>query len=377
MCFVVVQHLSPDFDSVMDELLAKQTDMPIEIIETGKVLKPNTVYLNPPRADAQVIDGRFVLDVFPEDELRMPISSMFRSIAIEYGAESVAVVLSGTGSDGTAGLQRVHEFAGLTIVQSLETAQFDGMPKNAIATERVDYILSPGAIAQLLFEHSVEPVRRPSDQQTHKNPDDSTGIQLIFSLLANTYGINFAHYKPTTVARRIDRRLKLSCHDSLDEYSQVLLTDQDELDLLYHDLLIGVTKFFRDPKAFDLLSKEFDRLIDGLPDGEQLRIWSVGCASGEEAYSIAMMLWLLFEQRSQEPRFKVFATDVHDRILETASRGIYVADEIDGLSPELREQFLVDQGEGNVRVAPFLRNRLVFAKQNVVNDPPSVDLSAG
>ena len=369
MSFVVVQHLSPDFESMMDKLLAKCTDMPIQIIADGMKLEPRTIYLNPPNFDVAVVDDGFVLTYFDEDELKLPINSMFHSIANRYGVDSVGVVLSGTGSDGASGIQTISQMAGLTIAQSLETAQFDGMPRSAMATDVVDYVMAPSEIATLLAEHSVQPVARPNDTSA-SDTSHLSGVQLIFSLLSASYGINFAHYKPTTVARRIDRRLKLSRHSSLDDYSKVLREDPRELDLLYHDLLIGVTKFFRDVEAFDLLGDELDLIIEQLPAKEQLRVWSVGCASGEESYSLAMMLVELYEARGLEPNFKVFATDVHDQILEFAARGVYISEVIDGLSPERQAKFFAPHGDDRIKVIPRLRNHLVFATQNVVSDPP-------
>lgn len=369
MCFVVVQHLSPDFVSVMGELLAKHTSMPIKTIEEGMSLKPNTVFLNPPRFNVRINENTFLLSEFDADELRFPINSMFHSLASNSGPDSVAVVLSGTGSDGASGIQSVSQMAGLTIVQSLESAQFDGMPVSAIATDVVDFVLSPVAISQLLIEHAVEPVLR-SENRDSTGVENLTGVQLIFSKLASCYGINFAHYKPTTVARRIDRRLKLSRYGSLREYAEVLRNDAEELDLLYHDLLIGVTKFFRDGEAFELLRQEMASVIHDLPGNEQLRIWSVGCASGEESYSLAMMLYRLFEQEGRTPNFKVFATDVHDRMLEFASRGIYDSEALSTLPSELKSEFFTPCGKEKFKVIPRLRHHLVFAKQNVVNDPP-------
>ena len=369
MSFVVVQHLSPDFDSVMNELLAKHTDMPIMIIEEGMTPHPNTIYLNPPSHDVQLINRVFTLSRFDPNELRMPINAMFHSVATCYGVDAVGVVLSGTGSDGATGLQAIHEAAGLTIVQSLDTAQFDGMPRNAIATRSVDHVLSPSAMVQLLAGHAVEPLLKENSEAS-LDVEDLTGVRLIFSLLESAYGINFSQYKPTTVARRIDRRCKLSRFGSLQDYAKLLKGDEAELDLLYHDLLIGVTKFFRDPEAYEVLRQELALMIQQIPADRDLRVWSVGCASGEEPYSLAMMLTNLYRSQGREPNFKVFATDVHDRILETASKGVYVESEIAGLSPELKEQFFFASGEGRLQVNPQLRNRIVFAKQNVIYDPP-------
>jgi two-component system CheB/CheR fusion protein len=369
MTFVVVQHLSPDFESVMDELLAKHTTMPIHIMKEGMPLEPDQIYLNSPKAEASIAEGRFTFDDVSKDELRLPINAMFHSIANQYGQDAVGVILSGTGSDGTKGLKRIHRLMGLTIVQSPESAQFDGMPRSAIATDHVDFVAGPVEIAELLRKHSVKSVSQSEPVETWTD-EGLTGIQLIFSLLSKVYGIDFAHYKPTTVARRIDRRLKLSRFGSLQEYSEVLRNDAGELDLLYHDLLIGVTKFFRDLEAFEVLRQQLVKQINTCPTGETLRVWSVGCASGQEAYSIGILLFEIYDELGRTPDFKVFATDVHERTLEIASRGVYQPSEVSGLSDERSERFFSRQKNGEIRVKPFLRNHLVFAKQNVVKDPP-------
>ncbi|QDT11591.1 chemotaxis protein CheB [Planctomycetes bacterium K23_9] len=373
MTFVVVQHLSPDFDSVMDELLARHTEMEIKVADDGMELQPNTVYLNPARMDVEVVDHEFVLRPFDPSALRLPINAMFRSVANEYGADVVAVVLSGTGSDGAEGIKAVRDHMGLTIVQSVDTAQFDGMPKNAIATGMVDYILSPPAIAHLIREHGSVPVEAPVKAREVELVDDNL-VQVIFSLLAEAYEIDFSHYKPTTVSRRIDRRLALSRYRGLREYVEVLQADQQELSNLYHDLLIGVTSFFRDRDAYELLKEELGNLIGANEDGESLRIWCAGCASGEEAYSIAIVLTELYNERRLPARFKVFATDVHDLSLDHAARGLYEEGVLDALSGEQKQQFFEKVGGSSFRVRPELRNHLVFARQNVVHDPPFTNM---
>lgn len=375
MAFIVVQHLSPDFDSVMDTLLAKHTNMPIYVIENGMEVVPNTIYLNPPKFKAEVFDGKFLLSEFAPSGLRLPINSMFQTIAEEYGSASVAVVLSGTGSDGTKGLVSVHNAGGTTIVQSLDSVEFDGMPRSALATDMVDHTCSPAAIADLIRKHARNDMVRsevetPLEQPIISEYNNASSIRLIFSLLSTKHGIDFAHYKPTTVARRIDRRLQLSRHGSLDAYAKVLNEQPAELDLLYHDLLIGVTYFFRDSQAFELLASHLVARIAELPDGEELRVWSAGCASGEEAYSLAILLTTLFDQANRPALFKVFATDVHDRSLDCASRGIYRTELIQGLTPAQLKLFFSPHGQDSMKVVPSLRHHIVFARQNVVSDAP-------
>ena len=371
--FIVVQHLSPDFDSVMDTLLSRHTKMPIRVIKAGMRLEPNTVYLNPPRMNAEIYGGEFVLSLFDLDSLRLPINVLFQSIGRELGRQSVSVVLSGTGSDGAKGTKSVNEWGGLTVVQSVASAEFDGMPKNSIATGVVDYVLNPTEIAKLLCDHAKSPVSLKDDRSEEDEAADLDGmndIQVIFSLLSKEHGIDFSHYKPGTVARRIDRRLQLSRYGGLSHYAEVLRSDPKELSLLYHDLLIGVTSFFRDPDSFESLKLELMPAVQVATEEDPLRIWCAGCASGEEAYSLAIMVYEMFGEIGQLAHFKVFATDVHDRTLETATRGVYPTEVLGTLTDEQRTKFFATSGENRYRVLPRLRNHLVFAKQNVVSDPP-------
>ena len=374
MSYIVVQHLSPDFESMMDELLARHTSMKICVADQGMTLEPDTIYLNPPRMDVDIVNHKIVLRQFDPTVLRLPINCVFESIAREYGCDAVAVVLSGTGSDGSLGLKTVQEMSGLTVVQSLETAQFDGMPKNAIATRGVDYVLSPPAIAHLLREHAKTPMGRQKDLDTTVTTDDEA-IQSIFTSLSQAFGIDFEHYKPSTVSRRIDRRLNLSRFPGLRQYAEVLKKDRTELSNLYHDLLIGVTCFFRDQDAFSVLRNELDTLVAS-SSGGPLRIWCAGCATGEEAYTLTMLLVEVFEQRGMAPNFKVFATDVYDGALEIASDGVFDVDTMQTLSQKQRARFFEPVDDQRFRVLPILRNHLIFARQNVVNDPPftNVDL---
>ncbi len=369
LTFVVIQHLSPDYDSAMKELLARHTTMPIEVAKEGLQLAPNTVYLNPAKMELEVIDKTFSLHPFDTSSLRFPINTFFRSMAADYGPDAVAIVLSGTGSDGSEGLQAVQRMEGLTIAQSVQTAQFDGMPKNAIATGAVDYTLSPAATAHLIREHAVSPVLRPSsnDSVEISNPND---VQVIFGLLSDAYDIDFSHYKPSTVSRRIDRRLQISRFKGLTQYVEVLQNDREELANLYHDLLIGVTCFFRDRDAFRALNDELDSTIGNSGESETLRIWCAGCATGEEAYSIAMMVTDLFESRGIEPRFKIFATDIHEKTLDIAARGIFSVDQTEVLTDKQRDEFFERINDDEYKVRPSLRRHLVFARQNVANDPP-------
>ncbi|MCA9699702.1 MAG: histidine kinase, partial [Myxococcales bacterium] len=282
MAFVVVQHLSPNFKSQMVELMGRWTRMQVREAEHEMPLAANDVYLLPPNAELIVSAGRLLLKERSEG-LALPIDQFLRSCARDLGDRSIAIILSGTGSDGSRGIREVHEAGGLVVVQSEESAKFDGMPKSAIETGMVDYVASPREIPALLLKHFADPKAASLDA----DPADVVklgGMRAVFALLNERYGIDFSSYKPGTIGRRTERRLQLNKSDSLAEYIERLRNDRGELDALYQDLLIGVTEFFRDSEAFELLELQIlPQLITESLSGKELRVWAAGCATGEEA----------------------------------------------------------------------------------------------
>lgn len=367
MAFVVIQHLSPDFKSLMDEILARKTDMPISIAKEDMLIEADHIYLIPPKKELRIVDYHFRLTEFPSG-IHRPIDTFFNSLAECCGSLSTGVVLSGTGTDGTEGIQTIHEVGGLTLGESAESAQFDGMPRSAAATGVLDFVLSANEISALLIKHSIEPVEKPvKGTQVDTNLD---GINLIFSLLSAHYNIKFNHYKSKTIARRIERRQNLARCATIFDYAERVKQDGEELDNLYHDLLIGVTRFFRDTEAFQELEKVVDTQLDGISVDETYRVWVAGCASGEEAYSIAMMILDCMKRKGRKPLLKIFATDVHQRTLEFAARGEYNSESLEFVSLERQQAYFDQLSDGRFRVNSNLRRHLVFACHNVIQDPP-------
>lgn len=365
MAFVVVQHLSPDFKSVMNELLARWTNMPIHEAQDQMPVAGNQIFLMPPKTEMIISDGKLLLTPRERsDELHLPIDQFFRSLARDFGPRSVAIVLSGTGSDGSRGIRDVHEAGGLIVVQSEETAKFDGMPKSAIETGIADAVRAPDQIVDVLLQH----IEHPAAVQTVEV--ETSGMTSVFKLLREAYGIDFSCYKPSTVQRRTEHRLQLSRMDDLEEYLQRLREDRDELDALYRDLLIGVTSFFRDRDAFQSLENEvLPALLEKIPAGSEFRIWSAGCATGEEAYSLAILVAEQIKKRDQQVNAKVFATDVHRRSLEGAAAGIYSEEAVASVSERRLNEFFIHTGDG-YRVSPELRSMVVFAPHNIIKDAP-------
>ncbi|HAH48755.1 chemotaxis protein CheB [Gimesia sp.] len=374
MAFVVVQHLSPDFKSVMDELLARRTQIPIQQAEDGLAISPDRIYLIPPKKEAILADGRFRLrDKEPKETLTLPIDHFFRSLAQEAGAQAIAVVLSGSGSDGSRGIRNVHEAGGLVICESAETAKFDGMPLSARETGVVDLILKPGEISDAILQHVTFKDGSGNSDSTKMKPIDE-GVELIFGLLHSEYGIDFSHYKASTVGRRIQRRLLMQQFDSINEYAEHLRSDPQELNSLYLDLLIGVTRFFRDPEAYEKLEKTIiPDIISKRGRDEEIRIWVAGCATGEEAYSLAILFHEQLEALNRPVNVKIFATDVHKASLELAGAGKYKEESFKEVSESRLNRYFMRTRNG-FAVDPDLRKMIVFAPHNVLRDAPFTKL---
>ncbi len=366
---VIVQHMSPDVESSMEEILKRFTDLGVISVQEGMKLEPNAIFLIPPAKEIRLVGQTFTLTDLDRDQIARPIDTFFQSLAESYGQQAIGMVLSGTGSDGADGIEAIHRHGGYTIVESLETAQFDGMPKNAIGKGCIDQVLSPEEIGQCLSKFS-DPENDFAVALKALDQEELSGINLIFSLLAERHENDFSCYKPETVARRIERRQKMNQSQSLLEYAELLRGNHEELELLYHDLLIGVTKFFRDAEAFDRLAKHLNEQIQSLPVGDEFRVWVAGCATGEEAYSIAMLCHEAFEFANKPPSFKIFATDIHGGSLERASRGTYAPDSMEFVGLNRQQKYFDREDSQRFQVGSVLRKHLVFARHNVIQDPP-------
>jgi len=369
MAFVIVQHLSPDFKSMMDELLARHTSLPIHLVENGMAVEAGHVYLIPPKTEMIISGGQLLLsEQDREQERTLPIDVFFRSLAQDCGDRAVAVVLSGGGSDGSRGVLDVHRAGGFVIVQDVASAQFDGMPKTAIDSGAADAVAAPAEMPRILERHETGRAR-PRSNDPVAAPPDETGVGAVYRMLQEEFGIDFTHYKPSTVTRRIERRLALARSQDIDEYVRRLKSERAELDVLYRDLLIEVTRFFRDEGAFAVLETDvLPELLRREPRDTPLRFWVAGCATGEEAYSLAILLQDLMAKHGDRPA-KIFATDVHRGSLDQATRGIYGADAVAGVSVDRLARYFIKHGDG-YQVVPELRQMVVFAQHNVIKDAP-------
>jgi two-component system, chemotaxis family, CheB/CheR fusion protein len=368
LAFVVLQHLSPDFESRMDELLARRTRIPIRKVKDGMEVEANHIYLIPPKKDMILSGGKLLLtDKDPGRGLTLPIDHFLRSLAQDAGRFAVAVILSGTGSDGSRGVREIHEAGGLVIAQDPRTASFDGMPRSAIDTGLVDVELPPSAIPDALVRYARASVGGDG-RSLQLAPVPDSPIGQILELLRAQYGIDFAHYKPNTVLRRVERRLTMSRLSDVETYARHLAEDPSELNALYFDLLIGVTRFFRDPDAFEFLAAT---IIPNIVAGsEDIRVWVPGCATGEEVYSYAILLHEEIGRRNSRSRAKIFATDVHPHSLDLGSAGLYERESLRHVSDVRRERFFSPAANDRFRIAKELREMVVFARHNVINDAP-------
>jgi two-component system CheB/CheR fusion protein len=365
MAFIVIQHLSPDFRSLMDELISRHSEMPVVVAEDNMAVNANHIYLMPPRKQMIIRDRHLVLTDKEPQAFTLPIDTFFRSLAQDVGDMAVAIVLSGSGSDGSRGVVEVKRAGGLVLAETAASAKFDSMPLSAAATGMVDHAHPPRDLARVLCGL---PPHDPEPQVDLLSEDPA--MDAVLRLLRDHFGIDFSLYKTTTVGRRIQRRVDLLRVPALSSYVDQLRIDPEELNALYQDLLIGVTQFFRDPDAFQRLESEvIPQLIDKLPPDEELRVWVAGCATGEEAYSLAMLFWEAFAARDRPVRLKMLATDVHQASLEHAGAGVYGDEQLQFVTPRRLQRFFTKRSSG-YQVSQDLRQLIVFARHNVTKDAP-------
>ncbi len=371
LAFVVIQHLSPDFKSHMEELLSRQTSIPVRSVTNAMTVEPNTIYLIPAKMEMVISEGKLLLTQRnPDRAFSHPIDQFFRSLSSDVGRYAIGVVLSGTGTDGSRGIRDIHEAGGLVVVQDTSTAKFDGMPISAMDTGVVDVVLPPTAIAEALIRYAHDGVTREKLAEEDLALATMDGGDQIFGLLNRKYGLDFSQYKATTVGRRINRRIQLLRLENVGEYVKRLSEDDVELNELYKDLLIGVTKFFRDPDAFDSLKREvISKLCAKTDRDDGIRIWVAACASGEEAYSIAILVDEELRQRDVQLDVKIFATDAHSGSLQTAAKGLYPEDALSEMSVARRDRYFRRVRDG-YQVTRELRDYIVFAPQNLISDAP-------
>jgi two-component system, chemotaxis family, CheB/CheR fusion protein len=391
MAFVLVQHLDPTHESLLTELLGRTTGLKVTEIVDGSSVEANHVFVIPPNANLTIKHG--VLRLSPRVAGRgshCSIDDFMVSLAVALGHRAIGVVLSGTASDGTLGLEAIKEEGGITFAQEPKSARFDAMPRNAIAAGVVDFILSPEQIAVELARLAKEPYlgqvvaakikkgsssTKSDSSSSQAEPGESTadpkGFERILALLHDGRGVDFSMYRSSTVRRRIDRRMLLDGISSTQDFAERLRAQPQELEALYQDLLIGVTSFFRDPHVFECLQREvFPELVKDRTADKSVRIWVSGCSTGQEAYSLAMAFLEFTAKAGINVPLQIFATDLNEATLERARTGLYANALLQNMSKERLKRFFTEESDGHYRISKSVRELVVFARQNVFADPP-------
>ncbi len=373
MAFVLVQHLAPDHKSMLAEIIQGYTQMSVFMVEDGMQVQPNCVYIIPPNHDMALRHGCLqLLEPTEPRGQRMTIDFFFRSLAEDQHERAIGIVLSGTGSDGTLGVRAIKADGGMIMAQSPDSSEFDSMPRNAIATGIVDYELAPNEMpAQLLsyVDHVFRKLPLPGPLLGSKS---GNALQKIFAWLRTQTGHDFSQYKRSTIDRRIGRRMAVHEIDDIGDYVKLLEHTPAEVVALFRDLLIGVTNFFRDSKAFNVLERQIiPKLLLGQSPTDVIRIWSAGCSTGEEAYSLAMLLCERMEVLKLNYTVQIFATDIDSQAITTARAGVYPASIATDVSPErLARFFIAEPDDCTYRICKQIRDMLIFSEQDIVKDPP-------
>jgi two-component system CheB/CheR fusion protein len=374
MAFIVVQHLDPTQKALLPELLQRVTAMPVQEAQQDADIQPNAVYVIPSNAEITVVDSRIKLDQPLEPRgLRLPINVLFSSLASARSEQAIAVVLSGMGSDGTLGLQAIRAMGGLAVAQEPGSAEFDAMPRSAIATGCVDIIAPASELAERILAYTTrvtEPERNPPPSRAMEP------IKAVIAILQSNTRHDFSLYKPSTILRRIERRMAIHSVATLPDYVRYLEDNSQEVQLLFKEVLIGVTAFFRDTEMWDLLCEEgLPELIARIPPGESPRAWVVGCSTGEEAYSLAMVFTEALERLrpGQNASFQIFATDLSLEAVNLARAGHY-PQSIEGQVSKQRLARFFTRGEKDYQISQPIREKVLFAQHDVILDPPFTKL---
>ena len=381
MAFILIQHLEPKHESQLSEILSRVTSLPIKQITNNITISPNQVYAIPPNKYLEIKKRKLILsERIKTDGAYMPIDYFFQSLAADQKNKAIGIILSGTASDGTVGIKAIKAEGGLTFAQDEESAKYPGMPHSAVESGNVDIILPPDKIAKELIRIGKHPYiafsqsskEEKKEKEGEKDFEDAKEDSLteIYRKLRSAAGVDFSNYKLSTVKRRISRRMVINKIRKIEDYVKFINEDKNEVMNLYHDLLINVTTFFRDPEVFKILqNKIFPKIIKNVSNDNSLRIWVPGCATGEEVYSIAISLLEFLDKRSANVNIQIFATDISEPSIERARAGIYSESVIKEIPVEIQKRYFV-RLNGGYQVNKSLRDLCIFARQDLAKDPP-------
>ncbi|SDG47315.1 chemotaxis protein CheB [Roseospirillum parvum] len=367
MAYVVVQHMAPQHPSMLTQLLSRQTQMKVVDIKDGQRLEADTVYITPPNHDLDISDGQLLLrEPHAAVGPKPSVDYFFTALAEDQGENAVGIILSGTGSDGAHGVRAIKAAGGICLAQDEKTARYNGMPKAAIDTGCIDFVLPPDQMGEEILDVLTNP-NRP-DLPTEA-PEESDGLKRLLMMIKRRHGIDFANYKTTTIGRRLKRRMSAVRRLTLDEYIAYVEENPGELEQLRNDILISVTSFFRDTEAFDALARIIPDIVKTKKPGDSIRVWVPGCASGEEAYSLAILLAETLGSELQNYQVQIFATDVDADALGRARKAVYSDAQLKNISKEMLKQYFVARS-GFFQVVKYIRDMIVFAKHDLIQDPP-------
>lgn len=373
MAFILVQHLAPDHKSLLHELIKRYTSMQVFEVTGGMVVKPDCIYIIPPNCDMAYLNGKLMLfDIDAPKGKRLSIDFFFRSLAQDLKQMAICIILSGTGSDGTTGAKSVKDEGGMVIAQKPESAEYDGMPRSVITSGIVDYVLTPSEMPLQLVSYVNHSYVKTVNENTRSLVDHIDYLQKIFVLIRSKTGNDFSRYKPSTITRRIERRMAVNQIETLEDYLRFLQTFPNEITMLFNDLLIGVTSFFRDKEAFKMLEENIiPSLFEGKEENSLIRVWVPGCSSGEEAYSIAILLQEYRNRINKSFKMQVFATDIDGKAIQAARSGIFPENACSGIDPgRLSRFFTKETNTGSYKIQKEIRDLIIFSVHNVIKDPP-------
>jgi two-component system CheB/CheR fusion protein len=375
IAFVVVAHLAPQHASILPELIQKKTSMNVCQVTDNMRVEPNRVYVIPPNKEMSILHGSLqLLELSKSKGVKLPIDLFLRSLAQDMGHRAVGIILSGTGTDGTLGIRAIKGETGMVMAQDVESARYDGMPRSAISTNLVDFILPPDKMPAQLMQYINSQDKKILHKTDIEEYAEQTALQKIFVLMRAATDHDFSQYKKNTIYRRIERRMHVHQIDNIEDYVRYLQESERECTVLFKELLIGVTNFFRDPEAFELLGlKYLPGLLDDKPDDYQVRIWVPGCSTGEEAYSIAMIVQEFMEAKKRHFSVQIFGTDLDEEAIGVARAGIYPESISADVSQERLKKYFT-KVESHFLIKKNIREMVVFAPQNVIKDPPFTKL---
>lgn len=371
MAYVFVQHLSADHESSLTEILQKHTKIPVSLIANRVRLEQDHIYIIPPDKLLNAVDGTLKLELVKDKKLKI-IDIFFTSLGIVHQSYAVGVILSGALNDGTLGLQVIKTYGGLTFAQDPLSAAFDSMPQSAIKSGAVDFVLPPEQIVPKLvaINHAFHTDYSNNEVEKEVSDEDTEVFKKLLTVLRMRRGLDFTNYKPSTIKRRIIRRMALNNIEKPQNYLLFLRENKNEQDSLYNDLLISVTNFFRDPQSFELIcSTILPNILNQKSATEPIRIWVAGCTTGEEAYSMAICLQEYLGDKATTRKIQIFATDVSEIAIAKARSGIYRSTDVAGLSPIQLQQFF-SKHDGSYHVNKSIRDMCIFAHHNLLKDPP-------